>query len=384
MEWDIFISHASEDKESVARPLTRLLQELGLKVWLDANELTLGDNLSKKIDEGLAHSSYGVVILSEYFFQKQWPRDELAGLATRQLVDARKVILPVWHGVDQSFIVRYSPPLAGALAVSTKDGLEKVAAEIMHAVCSPSVVRPIRTSSPASVPMMAKHKWWIIACSLMLLVASAAILYPDILRNNARKHTNNTLGYDSNKPLFWRSNHEPISGYVVVSCNNCGRPRALAFYHPGSKDGSLEISPAFDSIIRNTTVWPTVPFLYPEDKPHVSSCVDFPAHVCPEDKYSTRLIWRPRHAVPKSKDPTLRLELRCPISGFEVGVFNESGVPAQGINVDVMAWQIRAPGAELIKSYTVHDLGPWADATIFNVFDDSLERRRSEQNTSLK
>src|SRR5438552_17658522 len=117
-DWDVFISHASEDKQSVARPLTELLQQYNLKVWLDENELTLGDSLSRKIDEGLAHSAYGVVILSRHFFQKGWPKHELAGLTARH-VGERKVILPVWHGVNKDIVLSYSPPLADAFAVTT-------------------------------------------------------------------------------------------------------------------------------------------------------------------------------------------------------------------------------------------------------------------------
>jgi hypothetical protein len=73
MDWDVFVSHASEDKPAVARPLTELLQRAGLKVWLDENELTLGDSLSRKIDEGLARSAFGVVILSKNSFKKAGP-----------------------------------------------------------------------------------------------------------------------------------------------------------------------------------------------------------------------------------------------------------------------------------------------------------------------
>src|ERR1700730_13203073 len=34
-EWDVFISHASEDKESFVRPLARALERTGLRVWYD-------------------------------------------------------------------------------------------------------------------------------------------------------------------------------------------------------------------------------------------------------------------------------------------------------------------------------------------------------------
>ena len=40
--WDAFISHASEDKDTVAIPLVAALQRAGLRVWLDQLELRVG------------------------------------------------------------------------------------------------------------------------------------------------------------------------------------------------------------------------------------------------------------------------------------------------------------------------------------------------------
>lgn len=133
MKYDVFISHASEDKADVARPLAIHLQHLGLKVWLDEFELTLGDSLRRSIDHGLVQSSYGVVILSPAFFSKEWPNRELDGLVARE--DGRdKVILPVWHNVGADEIINYSPPLADKLAVSTSRGLDHVAKRVFEAV----------------------------------------------------------------------------------------------------------------------------------------------------------------------------------------------------------------------------------------------------------
>ena len=72
MQYDVFISHASEDKESVARPLAKALQQLDLRVWLDEVEITIGDSLRRTIDKGLATSTFGVVVLSPAFFEKEW------------------------------------------------------------------------------------------------------------------------------------------------------------------------------------------------------------------------------------------------------------------------------------------------------------------------
>ena len=77
--WDVFISHASEDRDTVARPLARALKDLGLKVWIDAFEITVGDSLRRGIDKGLCESRFGIVILSSHFFQKDWPQAELDG-----------------------------------------------------------------------------------------------------------------------------------------------------------------------------------------------------------------------------------------------------------------------------------------------------------------
>jgi TIR domain len=46
--WDAFISHASEDYESVVLPLADALRKSGLIIWLDQTELRIGDSLREK------------------------------------------------------------------------------------------------------------------------------------------------------------------------------------------------------------------------------------------------------------------------------------------------------------------------------------------------
>jgi len=52
-EWDVSISHASEDKDAIARPLVEAPRAKGLRVWYDEFSLKVGDSLRKKIDHGL-------------------------------------------------------------------------------------------------------------------------------------------------------------------------------------------------------------------------------------------------------------------------------------------------------------------------------------------
>lgn len=134
-KWHLFISHASEDKETFVRPLADELGHRGLRVWYDDQTLTLGDSLRKKIDEGLSQSRYGLVVLSPRFFEKAWPQRELDALVALEN-NQRKVILPIWHQVDFEDVCRFSPLLADRLAVSTARGLGDVVTKILEALSS--------------------------------------------------------------------------------------------------------------------------------------------------------------------------------------------------------------------------------------------------------
>ncbi len=142
MEYDVFISHASEDKESFVEPLAKALEEAGLKVWYDRFVLKLGDSLREKIDQGLANCRYGVVVLSKAFFAKEWPKSELDALVTRQNSEGKKVILPIWHDVAAEEVKKFSPILASKMAARSSDGIEAVVAQIVDVCNEETNVKP--------------------------------------------------------------------------------------------------------------------------------------------------------------------------------------------------------------------------------------------------
>ena len=145
---DVFISHASEDKLDVARPLASLLVQAGLSVWIDEAELTIGDSLRRKIDQGLASCRFGLVVLSKAFFSKEWPQKELDALIARE-DGAEKVLLPVWHNIEAGEIRKLSPLLADRFGVRTSGGLPAVAASVIRAV--------VGAKSPAEPPHVANR-----------------------------------------------------------------------------------------------------------------------------------------------------------------------------------------------------------------------------------
>ena len=132
-QWDLFICHASEDKENFVRPLAVALLGKNLKVWYDEITLTLGDSLQKSIDRGLKDSRFGVVVLSHDFFAKDWPQRELDGLVALER-NGRKVILPIWHNLTRDDVCRYSPTLAGRIAALSSDGIATVVTKILDAI----------------------------------------------------------------------------------------------------------------------------------------------------------------------------------------------------------------------------------------------------------
>lgn len=133
-EYDVFISHASEDKGDVVRPLAHALNKGGLKVWYDEFELKIGDSLRRKIDTGLAKSKFGVVVLSRSFFKKGWTNYELDGLVTRS-ISGEQVLLPIWHEITKQELIEFSPSLADKVARSTgTNTIDEIAQEIIQVI----------------------------------------------------------------------------------------------------------------------------------------------------------------------------------------------------------------------------------------------------------
>lgn len=132
-EFDVFISHATEDKVDFAEPLAKELRRVGLKVWFDKFTLKVGDSLRDSIETGLSRSRYGVVIFSKHFLSKNWPKAELNGLFTREM-EGHKVILPVWHKISSPEMKAALPIQADKVALRSSDGIAAVVRSIVDVV----------------------------------------------------------------------------------------------------------------------------------------------------------------------------------------------------------------------------------------------------------
>lgn len=120
MRYDVFISHSSIDKETIARPLATALEKHGLSTWLDEEQLNVGDSIRRGIDEALRCSRFGIVILSQTYLKNEWTLKELDALFNKEKKYS-KTVLPISHGLELSDIEFFSPLLADKVFLNTKD-----------------------------------------------------------------------------------------------------------------------------------------------------------------------------------------------------------------------------------------------------------------------
>ncbi len=119
-EYDVFVSHAWEDKESFADEFVKALRDNGIKVWYDTSQIKWGDSMRERIDEGLKKSKFGIAILSPNYIAegKYWTKAELDGLFQLDSVNG-KTLLPIWHDLTKKQVVEFSPIIANRKAMTT-------------------------------------------------------------------------------------------------------------------------------------------------------------------------------------------------------------------------------------------------------------------------
>jgi hypothetical protein len=132
--WDVFISHASEDKDTVVRQLADTLEKLKVKIWFDEFSLKVGDSLSKSIDDGLQKSKFGIVVISKNFLEKRWTDYEYRSLLSKE-DNGKKIILPIWHEISKDEVKNFSLYLSDKVALDTsKSSINKIALQLTETI----------------------------------------------------------------------------------------------------------------------------------------------------------------------------------------------------------------------------------------------------------
>ncbi|RVU55858.1 toll/interleukin-1 receptor domain-containing protein [Anaerosphaera multitolerans] len=135
--YDVFVSHAWEDKESLVDELVLEMKNIGISVWYDTEKIAWGDSMRGKIDEGLRKSKFGIAILSPNYIAegKYWTKAELDGLFQLESINGKK-LLPIWHELTKKEVMEYSPIIASKLAMNTAMLTPREIAEEMKNIIS--------------------------------------------------------------------------------------------------------------------------------------------------------------------------------------------------------------------------------------------------------
>ncbi|MBX2848069.1 MAG: toll/interleukin-1 receptor domain-containing protein [Acidiferrobacterales bacterium] len=251
MLYDVFICHASEDKEEFVRPLAESLKDLNIEVWYDEFSLVLGDSLRRSIDLGLRQSRFGVVVLSPSFFSKNWTQYELDGLLDRELAGNDKVLLPVWFNLSADEVRSYSPSLAGRKAAVASNGLDSVLDQIVSVVNpqgSPLInARDLLLEHGVKPPVITDSYWLDVVEASNRLSASGAFIpdeqvwgrwsFPLPWKEGSAKNWGERLAWTAMQ-MDWTSDAErrfispltrPEKVIDFISCN-AGLDMACQFY----------------------------------------------------------------------------------------------------------------------------------------------------------
>jgi hypothetical protein len=130
---DVFLCHAWDDRNGVARELHDLLESRGVSVWFSEKDVRLGSTLLREIDKGLAKSRVGIVLVTHALLQ----RVAAEGIADKELsaLLARDLLVPIVHNTTYEALREISPLLGSRSGLNTADeSMSCVAAKLAELV----------------------------------------------------------------------------------------------------------------------------------------------------------------------------------------------------------------------------------------------------------
>jgi hypothetical protein len=92
---------------------------MGTKVWYDDYSMEVGDSLTENINLGIKECGKCILILTPNFLSKGgWPKREFQMAFTKEMVESRNLILPVWSGVSHGEVYEYNISLSDKIGLN--------------------------------------------------------------------------------------------------------------------------------------------------------------------------------------------------------------------------------------------------------------------------
>ena len=116
-KYDVFISHASRDKEEYVDELNEEIKKLGVNIFYDSDVIKWGDNWKEAILAGIEQAEFAIIVISENFFGREWTEKELNDFLTRQNESGQTIVLPILHNVSVQQMKEKYPKLSEIQAI---------------------------------------------------------------------------------------------------------------------------------------------------------------------------------------------------------------------------------------------------------------------------
>ena len=128
---DVFLCHASEDKEGIVRPVANALELAGIDVWVDEKQIVWGESILDKVNEGLRISKFVMVIMTESFLKKKYPKREMEIALNQEMSTGVNRVLPLLVGSQTitSRILQEYPVISAKMYVVWDGNTQKVVGE---------------------------------------------------------------------------------------------------------------------------------------------------------------------------------------------------------------------------------------------------------------
>jgi len=123
---DVFLCHAWDDRQGVAKDLHDLLEARGVSVWFSEKDVGLGTSLLREIDKGLAKSRVGIVLVTPALLNRL--RAESIADKELSVLLARDLLVPIVHNTTYEALRDVSPMLASRTGLSTAENSMAVVA----------------------------------------------------------------------------------------------------------------------------------------------------------------------------------------------------------------------------------------------------------------
>jgi len=140
-QYDVFVSHASEDTEDFVEPLVDELKRRGVTSWYDRERMTYGDAILQRMKDGLRDSRSGVIVASPHYFGKMFTKPELNALLMRALADESRKVIAVLYQMNGRELSEADPILATHMYIDAAQYNPAEIAAFIHAAVSPDVER---------------------------------------------------------------------------------------------------------------------------------------------------------------------------------------------------------------------------------------------------